>query len=597
MRLNNIGRADAIRWVRAGLMGGLFILALGSSVDAQVRMRNSEAQLLREAAARESTGDFDGAEEVLRRLLDESPGSSGGLFALERVLRSKGAIGTLLSAVDAFLEQDPSSSGVRALKLRVLVEVDSLDALEREAEEWLEEDGESEVPYREVARVYERAFGSDEALRLLREGREQLGEGALALEIGDLLAATGDAEGAVDEWSAAVGDDGAQTSTITRRVQGLTGDVDAAGARLVANLADSDLLARRRAGARIALELGLGAEALPLVQDVADDLDGRSRSSFLSDVARRARDNDLVAVAAWAYDELGEEADTPAERRQYDQRIIDVSLAMGDTATALEAQRRVAESFSPGSVDRRRASAQVIRLEGTQSDTDVLRTLLDDFRENFPNAPELDDLAATVASALQARGDHEGAAAVLDGISGPKSSLERGYILLSAGEIEEGRSALLLALTGLPPSEATPVIQFAGLLGRVSPEGAEVLAAAGVEAHHGRGASAALVLADATVALEDEERPPILAEAARMATDGGSDEVAAVIHRRIVTDYPEAPEIGEASLALARFHARTTDGVEEAIRLLENLITMRPNAAVVPDARVELDKLRGRGDR
>ena len=74
-------------------------------------------------------------------------------------------------------------------------------------------------------------------------------------------------------------------------------------------------------------------------------------------------------------------------------------------------------------------------------------------------------------------------------------------------------------------------------------------------------------------------------------------EVAAVIHRRIVTDYPEAPEVGEASLALARFHARTDGGVEEAIRLLENLITMRPNAAVVPDARVELDKLRGRGDR
>ncbi len=587
----------ATRWGRAAMMAGLLVLVAGSSAAAQVRMRNFEAQQLREAAALESTGDFDGAEEVLLRLLEETPSSSGGLFALERVLRSKGAIETILPVVDAFLEEDPTSSGVRALKLRVLVEVDSLDELRREAREWLDEDDGNEVSYREVARVYERAFGSEEALALLREGRGRLGESALALEMGDLLAATGDANGAVDEWAIAVGDDAGQTSTITRRVQGLTGDVDAAGARLVGNLAASDILARRRAGARIALDLGLEGEALPLVQDVAGDLDGRSRSSFLSDSARRAQDNGLTGVAAWAYDELGEEAETPAERRQYDQRIIDVSLATGDTATALEAQRRVAESFSPGSVDRRRASAQVIRLEGTRAESDELRASLNEFKEDFPNAPELDDLAATVAGALQARGDPEGAAAVLDGINGPKSSLERGYILLSAGEIEEGRSALLLALTGLPPSEATPVIQFAGLLGRVSPEGAEVLATAGVEAHHGRGASAAMVLADATSALEVEERPLILAEAARMATEGGSDEVAAVIQRRIVIDYPEAPEVGEASLALARFHARSAGGVEEAIRLLENLITMRPNAAVVPDARVELDKLRGRGER
>ena len=58
--------------------------------------------------------------------------------------------------------------------------------------------------------------------------------------------------------------------------------------------------------------------------------------------------------------------------------------------------------------------------------------------------------------------------------------------------------------------------------------------------------------------------------------------------------HPEVPEVAEASLALARYHARSADGVAEAIRLLENLIAARPNAAVVPDARVELEKLRGR---
>jgi hypothetical protein len=237
----------------------------------------------------------------------------------------------------------------------------------------------------------------------------------------------------------------------------------------------------------------------------------------------------------------------------------------------------------------------VIRLEGTRSEPEVLQAMLVEFREDFPNAPELDDLAATVAGALQARGDPAGAAAVLEGINGPKSSLERAYLLLAAGELQEGRSALMLALTGLPPVEATPVIQFAGLLGRLSSEGAEALAAAGVAAHQGRAGEAAEGLAGAVGGLAEEERAPMLAEAARIAADGGEGRIAADIRRRIVEDHADAGEVAEASLALARYHARTPRGVDEAIRLLEDLISQRPNAAVVPDARVELERLRGRG--
>mgnify|MGYP002825931501 CR=1 FL=1 len=107
------------------------------TADAQIRMRTSEAQKLRSASALESRGDYQGAEEVLRELLEEDPSSSGGLFALERVLRNQGEIIRILPAVNAFLAEDPASSGVRYLELRVLTEVDSLDAVRREAEAWL----------------------------------------------------------------------------------------------------------------------------------------------------------------------------------------------------------------------------------------------------------------------------------------------------------------------------------------------------------------------------------------------------------------------------------------------------------------------------
>lgn len=577
---------------------GIAMIALALTAaagSAQSRRNSSEGRLLRDAAARESRGDFSGAEELLRQLLEEDPASSGGLHALERVLRARGETARILPAVDTFLEHEPSSSGVRYLKLRLLMELDSLDKLEREAELWFELDEDSEVPYREVARVYERAFGSERALSVLLKGRREMDRPeALALEVGDLHAAMGDREDAVEEWALAVGDDGAQAAAIARRVQGLTEGAEEAGKQLVGLLGESDVLARRLAGARVALDLRLEEESFDLAQSVAADLEERARASFLADVARRAREGDLARTASWAYDELGQDASSPSERRQFDQRIIDVALANGDTATALEAQRRVADSFSPGSVDRRRATAQVIRLESTESDPGRLGVLLRDFRDAFPNAPELDDLAATVAGGLQARGDLGGAAAVLEGIEGPKSGLERGYLLLDAGELEAGRRALLLAIGGLPPTEATDIIQFAGLMGRASETGAVLLAEAGVLAHRGQGAAAAQILAEAAGELEEEERAPLVAEAARIADRAGASGVAASIREILVATYEDTPEFGEASLSLARHKARTPGGVAEAILLLESLIVARPNAAVVPDARLELERLRAR---
>ncbi|HSM61285.1 MAG TPA: hypothetical protein VK849_10830 [Longimicrobiales bacterium] len=555
-----------------------------------------ESRLLREAAARESQGDYDGAERVLRRLIETSPASSGGLFALERVLRVKGEPREILPVVDAFLARDPSASGVRYLKLRVLAEVDSLDALSAEAERWIALDPTSEGPYREVSRIYERAFGPARALEVLVLGRQAVGRPeALALEMGDALVAADRVDEAVREWAKAVGSDGAQGAAVARRVGSAGGDVRAHGRALVSELASTPDLGRRRAGALLALDLGLGEAALPLARDVAGGLDGRARAGFLAEVARRARDAQLQEVAAWAYEELGQGAASPQERRQFDQRIVEVALAEGDTTAALEAQRRVVAAFTPGSVDRRRATALLIRLEATRASSSELRELLDDFREEFAQAPELDELASAIAGTLLSRGDREGAQSVLEDIAGPRSSVQRGYLLLEAGRIEEGRRALVMAVGGLAPSEATDVIQFTGLLGRASAGGAELLARAGASSHRGDGARAGALVEAGVAALPEGERAMILAEGARMADRGGAPDVGARLRERLLADHPDAPEGAEAALALARYAAGQPGGREVAIRILEELVANRPNAAVAPDARRELERLRRSG--
>jgi hypothetical protein len=70
---------------------------------------------------------------------------------------------------------------------------------------------------------------------------------------------------------------------------------------------------------------------------------------------------------------------------------------------------------------------------------------------------------------------------------------------------------------------------------------------------------------------------------------------AAEFREELVTSHPDAPEVEEATLELARHRARRGGDVEGALRLLETLILTRPDAAVVPDARREMERLRGGG--
>jgi len=307
-----------------------------------------EMRLLRDAAERESRGDYPGAERVLRRVLRLRPTSSGALFALERVLRAQGRVGEVLPVADSLLARDPSASGVRQLELRVLEEVDSLSGVETAAEAWL----------------------------------------------------TADA----------------------RRLRGLGidgGDADVRGV--------------------------LGARA--------------------------------------------------------------------------------------------------------------------------PGPPE--------------------------GVEGPGASLEHAYALLDRGEITPARQALLAALPGLPPERGTEALQLAGLLGRLDPKGARRLARAEALAHRGRPLLAVAALEDHLEELSAGNRGAALAEVARLAERAGRAETAARLRVRILAEYADAPESADAALLLARYRARLPEGREEAVRILRDLITRRPDAAAAPAARRDLERLTG----
>ena len=577
-------------WVLACVTGLTFHVG---TLLAQVDDSPLEGRFLRNAARQESQGDLLGAESILMELMEARPTSTGGLFALERVLRAQSRIRDILPVVERYEEIDPEAAAPRILALRIYSELGARDELEAAADAWLNLSGSTPEAYREVSRALLNLVGPERALDALKRGRREMGEPSLfALEMGDLFRDMGLIEEAVLEWTEVIGKDGAQASAVLRRVGELEDDDKGLVKPMLDELGRQPTTAARlRAGTRIATEAGLVEDALRLGRAVLDDLSGQVRRGFLTALAKQAEDEDGAELALWAYEELREQAADQAETRALDHRISVTALVVGDTIRSLAARRSIAESLPERSPDRRRALAENLRLEMMRGSS-YAWILLEEFRKEFPQAPELDELAVTLAVQLESMGDDVGAQSLLAGIEGPKSSLERGYLYLGSGDIEKGKATLRESVSGLVPQDATEIIALLDLLDRLQGDALPVVSSS-VLAHRGSSGLALLELEQVVNEIPEEHQSAVLALAAHLAEEGGLPEQAARVRTQLIRDFPRAPEVPEATLRLARFRGANPEGVQEAIELLEALILEEPDAAIVPTARRELRTLRG----
>ncbi len=578
-------------------LGLAFTGAVVYSADAQTE----ESRALREAAALESVGDYEGAERALKGVLNDSPTSPGALFALERVLRGQGRVVEVLPYADRFLEAAPASTGPRYLKLRVLVEVDSLEAVRAEGEDWIHRDPSAVEPYREVARILGEVLGHRSAVDVLEEGIEAAEGGYdLALDLGDLHFEDGAFQEAGRAWAEAVGPAGENGPAVLRRVSRLEGEREVVLEPMLASLGGPDEpTGRLRVATQLALEGGLDDETIRLADEASSGMDPAGRRTFMSELARRAEERRIDSVTLWALQALRATSEVESETRALDRRIGDVALLVGDTVTALDSWQSAAAGLREGSPERRRTLAQGLRLEAEMRplDTESISSGLEAFKEEFPDASELDPLAALVSVRLQAEGDLAGAVVALQGVDGPASSLERAYLILAGGDPADAREDLLSALAGLPAGQATDVIALVALLDRSSAAGQQIAASATVLAHRGAAAEAVAEVESGRSGLPDPEQAGLVALAGRIASGHGLSDEAEAAWTTLIEDFPDAPEAPEAALYLAMSRAARPEGRDEAIGLLENLIVTRPNSPIVPAARRELDRIRSQGSR
>jgi hypothetical protein len=152
---------------------------------------------------------------------------------------------------------------------------------------------------------------------------------------------------------------------------------------------------------------------------------------------------------------------------------------------------------------------------------------------------------------------------------------------------DQGLQAIILRASSLPPDRATLWIQLLATAERTGIE-AGGLAARAVARADGRDApgGVALLLEGIDGGLPEEDRAALLALASHLLTEANPAR-AAEFRRRLIQEWPDALEVPEAQVQLAR-HLLEQGGEAargEAVEVLETLLLRRPSHPLAPEAR------------
>lgn len=552
-----------------------------------------EIAMVREAAMLEGAGKLIEAEAVLVDVVERRPTSTPALLALERVLRQQGRVVDLVAHAERAVADEPGSALLNQLLLRTYSWLDREDAIEAGADAWMKATPDVETPYREVARTWEARGDYQRARAALEMGRDRVGDAdALALELGSLYAALGDASLAAREWERAIGPTAGSVNQVRRQLRTLPDGGAAIIPELVDRLAQDPATPERLSAAvDLAVAAGLEGIALTLADRLVTHLEAEQRDRLLLDLARRADGAGLRRVAYWAYGQLvarGYADALPVVHARYGELTSELGVA-GASGVEIHASATGDEHASSQPQDAA-VRIQILASQDPSAALDALR----EFRDAHRESAAVDGLAAAVAESLVAEDRLVEAEAALSGVRGPRSAVVRGRLALSRGDIQEARMAYLSAASGLRGAEATQLLSLAALLGRTSDDGARLIGGAMTAVAAGDPGAALDGLTAELERFAPAERPGLIEFAAALADANELHGDARELRRSLVADHPRAAEAPAALLSLAR--SVRTEAPDEARELLERLIIEYPRSALVPQARRELEQVGRRGN-
>jgi tetratricopeptide (TPR) repeat protein len=572
---------------RSSLRTALATLAL---VAAALRSAAAQDPLGR-AVDLERQGRYAEAGAAFRSMLARDPVNVQGLLGVERVYTQLGRRDTIVAVVRRALLADSTHTIARTIELRTARATGGDAAAAEVIQRWMLAAPRSDVPWRELVRLLIAQGRYDEARATVDSARARLGDPRrLRPEAAQIEAAAGNWGRAAAEWRdvvvqqqevasvaafnlrpAPVG----QRERVIRVLEG--SDSAAAPRRVVADL----LLAwdqPERAWQVLASVLPAGAEA---------------RSAVLGVFAERARSQggpEAKRMAGAVYERLAADA-PPADAVRHRIAAARAYAEGGDAAAA----RRVLR----GMADDPRAPADVavstgialVELYAREGNAAEAERLLAQSRPRLTGS-EADRLAIVVARAWITAGDFPRAAATVQEDPSLAADDVRGWVALYRGRLKDARPLLRGAgLAGSDSGRAVRRAAIAALLQEVRADSLPALGQALFQAERGdtAGAVRALVALARTGASGGEAELLALAARWSAARDPAQSES---LWSEVADRFPEAPSAPVAGLALARVAAGRGD-LALAARRLEAMILRYPDSALVPEARRELDRVRG----
>ena len=582
---------------------GLLMMLLASAAVAQSDGRLQLRQDLRRAEELERGGQLAEAEDLLRGVLDRWPTEAGAVLALERVLRSRGALDGLLPVLERALSVEPTSGVLRQIQMRTLADLGRFDALRAAGSDWLEVSPRSEMAYRDYAAQLRQVGDVAEAERVLRAGLAFVGRPSIiAVELADLYLSQERWDEAAEQWVGILrASAGAGWDLVNYKLEGLGEDAKPAAEAALRILAGE----RSRGAAKLAALAALFAERPEEAREYAERMIGSGgpsseRRAFMAQFARAAAERGQEEVAAWAYRYLLSAGGNAANAVDLSRRVIDHELALGDTAAALEAAERAMAESDEASAAHRWAAATRIRLLAETTDADAAERAYRSFAESHPGDAELPELAIVVAEANVRSGDFGEARELVDGASGKnvepafaaRLATLSAYLDLYEGEFEVARSKLEGAAAALEGERRNGVIRLLRFLRDGNERELEAVAEAHREFIRGRAEAASRRLRRGLEhAQASAARPALLLWAGELALAGGDRRAGEEVLRRVAEEYPGSGEATVALMTLAETVAEQGRR-DEAISILEKLILEYPGSALTPIARRRLAELR-----
>ena len=584
------------------------LLALALSV----RPETTRAQAIGQGFELERQGRIEQAATLYLNLLRGDPANLSALLGLERVLPQLNRLAELLPAVQRARAVDSGSPDLRALELRAYGLLNEPDSLAVVARQWIAVAPTAQAPWREWAVALEDLHRFDDARAVLMEGRRALGtQAAFAIELAELLQRVGEWPSAAAEWAAVVSAateqipnaasqlDDTPTDQRERVLRVLTGRTSQNGGSTHPQWLAAELLLGwgrpEQAWDLIAATVGSAGDTTKLDG-------GREVISELRRFAERAAQGTTPAhrrVNGLALARYADFVPPPmSTRARAEAARALISAGDGEAARAVLTQL-AGDPAAPSDVQLLAQAALIEALLREGQLDSAERRLKRPAAGTALSGDDRERLTLELARAWIASGKLDRAEQAIGGDSSIEALAAKGLVLLYRGELKAASTAFRAAgpYAG-DRAAATERTAWLALLQGIAAERDVELGQALLLLARGDSSRAVGALRSAAVSLPVRGgRYDVLLLAGQVAAQlgGTHDADAAAVFEEIVNANGGSAESAAppaAELAWGRLLARQ-GRAPEAMTHLEHLILTYPHSAIVPEARRELERLRG----